>query len=257
MLAALAVNRISVDREKNLEALLNLCSDAVSSGAELLLCPETALTGLIITDDPAHDLPLGVSIPGPATDKLANFCEMNGVWMATGLLEKKNGCLYDSAVLYSPDGTCMLHYRRINPQWHAENADPDRYGDGRNLKTADTPFGRVSFLICGDLFDDEVLRKLVSLKADLLLFPFARCFVDGSICQEAWNEEELPAYLDRIRKARVPALMTNYLGTDLPEDRSFGGAFAVSADGVLVDEYPLGREGFLMVDLDDVISGTR
>ena len=52
----------------------------------------------------------------------------------------------------------------------------------------------------------------------------------------------------------APALMTNYIGDqDIEECPSFGGAFAVSADGEVAASLPLGVEGALLVDLDKLL----
>ena len=249
MRAALVVHRIAADRRRNLATMLRLAEAAVAAGAELVLFPEAALTGLVNRDEPAYDLPLGETIPGPATAVLGAFAKEHRIWLAAGLLEREGDCLYDSAVLLGPDGAIRLSYRRIQPQWHGRNADPNVYRQGTGVVTAETPFGSVAFLVCGDLFDDRVLDQLATARPDWLLFPFARCFGDGTIDQERWDREELPDYLARVRKAGVPTLMANYVGTDLLGDNSFGGAFAVSACGEALASLPLGREGFLLLDL--------
>ena len=70
MKAALLVPRVTADRAANLHRAEQMTVDAATSGAELVLLPEAVLTGLINNDDPAHDLPLGQSVPGPATERL-------------------------------------------------------------------------------------------------------------------------------------------------------------------------------------------
>ena len=212
MRVALLVTRPTPDRAANLAALLQRAEDAARAGATLLLFPEAALTGLLNDDDPAHDLPLGETIPGPATDALAAFTRRRGVWLGLGLLERDGGCLYDTAVLLDPHGETRLRYRRLQPQWHGPQADPAVYRQGSEIAVTSTPFGTVSFLVCGDLFDDGIVDRLRAARPDLLLVPFARCFADGAVEQARWEREELPAYCARVRRVGVPALLVNYLG---------------------------------------------
>ena len=113
----------------------------------------------------------------------------------------------------------------------------------------ETPFGRVGFLICGDLFDDEIVSRFRALRPDLLLFPFARCFQDYSFDQARWDREEMPEYAHRVSLAGVPALMVNYIGHPGHEDYCFGGAFFVEADGAVRASLSLGVGGALVVDL--------
>ena len=251
--AALIVHQVEAERAANLGTMLRLSAEAVATGAGLLLFGEAATTGLINDDNPAHDLPLGETIPGPATDCLGACCRRQGVWLGFGLLERDGERLYDAAVLLDPAGAIALTYRRNQPQWHGRAADPRVYCQGSTVGKAPTPCGEVAFLLCGDLFDDDIVGRFRTLRTHWLLFPFARCFGDGSIDQRRWDAEALPEYQERVRAAGTPALMVNYLGgPSLVGDNSFGGAFAISARGEVVAALPLGMEGILAVDLRDL-----
>ena len=71
MKVALAVHRVSPEPTSNLGTIIAMTIKAADGGADLIFFAETALTGFILTDEPAHDLPLGQHIPGPATETLA------------------------------------------------------------------------------------------------------------------------------------------------------------------------------------------
>lgn len=249
MRVALVIPRITADVATNLATIERMATDAESAGAGLVLLPEAVLTGLANNDNPAHDLPLGQPIPGPATDRLGHLCRRRGIWLAFGLLEREGDRLYDSAVLLGPDGSVCLRYRRNQSQWHARGADPAVYCEGSTVRKAETPMGTVGFLICGDLFDDGVVDRFSCLRAEWLLMPMARCFPDGTADQSRWDAEELPKYLARVRLAQTPALIVNYLADpSLDDDDSFGGAFVVSAQGALRASHPLGQEGILLAE---------
>lgn len=250
MKAALIVPRLIADIETNIVTIEEMAAEAVAAEADLLIFPEAVLTGLINNDNPSHDFQLAQPIPGPATERLGAFCSRYRVWLGFGMLERQGSRIYDSAVLIRPDGSIGLKYQRIQPQWHGKNADPDIYCQGTELPKIRTPFGTVAFLLCGDLFDDTIVSRIRTLDADWLLFPFARCFSDGTVDQARWDTQELPGYVQRVRKTQTPALMVNYLADDsLQDDNSFGGAFMVSSEGEVLTSYPLGREGMLIVDL--------
>lgn len=248
MKAALVVNHVLPDIDANLATILNMANEAAEAGAVLVVFPEAALTGLINNDEPSHDLPLGQPIPGPVTNVLARLAREQHIWLAIGLLERESDKLYDSAVLLTPDGEIGLKHRRIHPKWHGRDADPSVYCQGTELSKVETPLGTFAFLICGDLFDDELIQRIRILRPDWLLHPIARCFLDGSYNQERWDREEKPEYAKRVKQAGVTTLMTNYL-TDKDFDGYFGGAMVVSSNGAVVDSFPLGKVGILMVDL--------
>ncbi len=252
MRVALAVARVCADPALNLAAVLQFANEAADRGADLLLLPEAVLTGLINNDDPAHDLPLGQEVPGPATHAVAAVAKNRGIWVCFGLLEREGERLYDTAVLINDSGDIQLRYRRINPGWHGRNAPPQTYDEGSEVPTVLTPWGRIAILICGDLFDERAVARVREAAPDWLLFPFARCFTGGGSSQSRWEDEEMPVYMEQVCLAAVPTLMVNYLADELslPEDQSFGGAFVVSSEGHLIAEKVLGEEGILLVDLN-------
>ncbi len=54
----------------------------------------------------------------------------------------------------------LLKYRRIDPQWHDQISDSKLYREGTECPAVDTPIGRFSFAIGGDLFNDTVAEKV-------------------------------------------------------------------------------------------------
>ena len=249
MRAALIVNRVWPDVEANRSAIVSAAHRAADAGAELVLFPEAALTGLINNDDPMHDLPLGQPIPGPFTAELAALAHERGIHLAIGLLERDGGRLYDSAVLMSPAGEVALHYRRIQPQWHGKRADSLVYCQGTELPKVQTALGSMALLLCGDLFDDGLVQRVRALRPDWLLFPFARCFGGGGWDQRRWDEEERATYIARVRMVGATTLMVNYLADKELEGGAFGGAMVVSGDGELLASLPLGEPGMLLVEV--------
>lgn len=248
MRAALIVNRVTADTDASLAAIVSAAEQAADRGADLILFPEAAVTGLINNDDPAHDRPLAQTIPGPITDRLVELTHRRGIYLAIGILEREGDVLYDSAVLLAPDGSIALHYRRIQPNWHGRKADPAVYRQGHALPAADTPLGRFTITICGDLFDDGVICRVQAARPDWLLYPMARCFGEETQDQASWEEAGRPMYLAQIRQAGCITLMANYLA-DGDLGGGFGGAFAASARGEVMASLPLGCEGTLLVDL--------
>jgi len=247
---ALAVNRVSLDAAANLDVMVRMAHASADAGAEVVLFPEAALTGLINDDDPARDLPLGQPIPGLATEVFAAVARTRNLWIGVGLLERDAAQLYDTAVLLSPAGEIVLKYRRISPGWHGRHADPAVYAPGIDIPAVQTPWGKVAFLLCGDLFDDDLVQQVRALDLDWLLFPFARSFDDGTWDQVRWDRQELHAYAARVQMIGVTTLLTNYLcGDDLQDDGSFGGAWAISGAGAVLAQQPLGQEGLLLVTL--------
>lgn len=251
MRAALAVNLVTTDWKRNLSAIEGLICGAAALGAQLVLFGEAALTGALNDDQPEHDLPLGVAIPGPETDRLADLARAHSLHIGIGLLERCGNHLYDTAVLLAPNGRIILKYRRISRGWRGQQADTQVYREGDTIPTVETPLGRIAFLICGDLFDDSLVRRVRREKPDLLLLPFTRSYTGGVIDQTRWEREDEPDYAVRAALVGTTLLMTNYLvaPTLVASDGSFGGAAAFSASGDLLGRWPQGWVGMMLVEL--------
>ncbi len=160
MKVALVVNRVLPDTDTNLTEILKLANEASDTGADLILFPEAALTGLINNDIPSHDLPLGQVIPGPVTEVLSQLTRKRGFWLAIGLLEH-----------------------------------------------------------------------------------------NGSCDQERWDREEKDEYIKQVKTVGVTTLMTNYIADKEMLGGAFGGAMIVSSNGTVIDSFPLGKVGMLLVNL--------
>jgi N-carbamoylputrescine amidase len=282
MKAALAVNPVSWDEDRhaaNMVDIMVMMQNAAKAGADLVLFPEAALTGLINNDRPSHDLGLGIAEQDGEVSMLSDLARKLRLYAGIGLLEREGRRLYDSAFLFAPDGSIALKYRRITRGWHGKKAAARVYGAGRNVSKVKTPLGSFTFLICGDMFDERLVRFVRELKPDWLLVPFARCFEDGSCDQQRWTNEELPAYVEQVRRIGVSTLMTNYLWrsnrneliipadaklepapafrrdrehasrADRKLDSAFGGAAVIAGDGRVLASLPLGRTGLLLADL--------
>ncbi len=244
MRAALAVQRVMTSPDYNLEELHRSMGRAAERGADLVVFAEAAFTGLANDDIPEHDAALGTSVDGPLIQAVRTEAKRLGVHVALGLLEEDQGRLYDSALLIDRTGKVVFRYRRVSTGWHGPDADPSFYGEGSDVDCFEAEFGRVAFLICGDLFDDDLVARVREQRPDLLLVPFARALVGGGHDQSRWDHEELPQYEAQVRKARTTALLVNYL-----DDDYVGGAMVIGSDGSLKASIPLRRADILIAQV--------
>lgn len=203
---------------------------------DLVCLPECAFTGYM---DQEHELNrFAEPIPGPTVAEMAHLASTYRFHLCFGLLERASGGVYNSAVLLDDQGRILLVHRKV-----AEQAP---FLSGDRVESAETRFGRLSILVCGDLFHEEIVAKLAQ-NLKLLLVPMARCFDGRSPDRERWEREERLEYLNAVRKARVPAAVVNLL--ECVENTSFGGAMIVDAEGRLLAETPHGTDEILTYDI--------
>jgi predicted amidohydrolase len=153
------------DRRGNFIRIENAIREAKDAGADIACFPETAILGWVNPD--AHKR--AHTIPGEDSDKLCGLAKNYDLHICIGLAEKEDRSLYDSAVLIGNKGNILLKHRKMNLLM--ELMSPP-YAPGKNIYVVETEFGRIGLLICADTHDNKILKRMASLKPDLLLIPY-------------------------------------------------------------------------------------
>lgn len=209
---------------------------------DIVCLPECAFTGYLF--DGQDFLQFAEPIPGPITAKISVLAKEHLCYICFGLLESTPEGIYSSAVLIDKAGKIVLVHRKI--------AEQPPFLNGDRVKTFETEFGRVSILVCGDLFHDEVRAK-IECPLNILLVPMARCFAGTSPDINRWLNEERQIYLDEVKKVGVPTILVNAL-ENASSEASFCGAMIVDRNGEILAESPHGTDEAIIFDInmDDV-----
>ncbi|WP_459206423.1 nitrilase family protein [Pseudomonas sp. MLB6B] len=150
--------------EGNLQHTLTLARQAIAAGANLIVLPELCNTGytfLSRAEAYAHAETLG---EGRSVCAWADLAREHGVYLAAGFVERDGLKLFDSAVLFGPDGL-LGHYRKAH-LWNQEKLwfTPGDLG----FPVFETPIGRIGLLICWDIWFPEVPRLMAAQGADII-----------------------------------------------------------------------------------------
>jgi predicted amidohydrolase len=147
------------DNLKKMESLLQ----KAGAGVDLVVYPELATTGIIKTKAEAEGLGEDLA-KGPTVKKLMELAKKAKTYIATGIAEKADGALYNSAILVGPDGVVgkyrKLHLTSADKTW----AQPGNLG----LPTFDIPAGRVGLIVGYDAVISEPARCLAIDGCDLI-----------------------------------------------------------------------------------------
>ena len=252
MKVGLAVHRAVHDRDANVRRMVELAERGESTGADLVAFCEAAPAGPHITDEPEHDLLAGEAIPGPTIAAMRGAARRLRIWLAFGLLERAGGRVYDSAALIDRHGRLRLHYRRIDPHWHGARADPAVYGEGFETPVLEDEFGRVGFLIGGDVFNDDAVARMWAQRPDLVLVPLARGRDADMADDDAWQRKAQPAYAERFKAMNAAGLVVNSLAAEGGAAGCIGGAFATDAHGTIVAALRPRIEDVLIADVSSI-----
>jgi formamidase len=144
-----------------------------------LVCfPELCPTGAA----PTERQPPGVmwdssaeEIPGSITERLAGMARHFQVWLQPGsLYERAGDSIYNTALVFSPQGELVARYRKLFPWRPWETTAP-----GRDFCTFDIPkVGCFGLCICYDGWFPEVIRTLTWMGAEVILHPSLSSTID-------------------------------------------------------------------------------
>jgi predicted amidohydrolase len=167
-LAAIQFDPRLGQKEANVAKSLELIKQAAKQGANLIVLPEMANTSYIF-DTREECFSVCEKIPeGPTTKAWIKAAKDLNVYICAGIGEiDDDGKLYNSAVLIGPDGYIGTH-RKMH-LWCDDKVffEPGNLG----FQVFQTPIGRISMIICFDMWYPECFRILAGMGADIVCCP--------------------------------------------------------------------------------------
>jgi nitrilase len=152
---------VAFDRERTLDKVHALASEAARGGARLVLFPEAFVSayprgldfGAVVgsrTEEGRRDFQRywesSVDVPGPAVDALGRTARANDIHLVIGVVERERGTLYCTVLFFAPDGSYLGKHRKLMPT--ASERLVWGYGDGSTMPVYDTPLGKLGAVIC-------------------------------------------------------------------------------------------------------------
>jgi len=179
--ACVQAEPVIFDRVATIAQLGALAGEAASNGAHLALFPETFVP-VYPSNRWARELAYGsdgakvwarlaqesVELPDAGLEVAVREA---GIWVAVGVNERERGTLYNSLLLYAPDGTLALHHRKLVPTNHERLVWG--HGDGRGLEAIDIGGARAGGLICWENLMPLARFALYETGVEIYLAPTA------------------------------------------------------------------------------------
>jgi nitrilase len=262
--ACVQAEPVVLDREATIGKTEALAREAAAAGARLALFPEAFvpvypsnrwaryLAGWTGDGDARHVhgrlARESVTVPGPDSDRLAETAKRHGIWLGVGVNELERGTIYNSLLLYSPEGKLALHHRKLMPTNHERLVWG--LGDGKGLETVPTSFGNVGGLICWENLMPLARFALYEGGVEIYLAPTA----DDS---EDWHDSI--RHIARESRAFVLSCCVFQRASSYPDDVPIadgddllgrGGSAILAPDGSYLAGPLWDEEGVLYADLD-------
>src|SRR5712691_1950447 len=260
--ACAQVEPLVFDRDATLDKLESVAADVAAKCAKLVLFPETFVPvypssrwahALAVSGKGGKELwarlaRASVTVPSAETDRIGAIAKQHALVVAVGVNELDGGTLYNTLLVFTPDGELALRHRKLMPTNHERMVWG--LGDGSGLETIDTGLGRVGGLICWENFMPLARAALYESGLDIYLAPTA----DDS---ESWQESV--RHIAREARAFVLSCCVYQRASSYPDDVPIaegpdllgrGGSAVVGPDGEYLAGPLWDEERILFADLD-------
>ncbi|MFE8973056.1 carbon-nitrogen family hydrolase [Streptomyces cyaneofuscatus] len=161
--------QIAVDPDESVEARRERAASLVGAqrGSDLVVLPELWPVGAFaytVFEQEAEPL------QGPTHDVMAKAAAEAGVWLHAGSFVERapDGTLYNTALVFSPDGQRAAVYRKIH-RFGFDKGEAVMMGAGEELVTVALPETTLGLATCYDLRFPEQFRGLVDAGAETLV----------------------------------------------------------------------------------------
>lgn len=272
--AAVQAAPVYLDVARSVDKAISLIAEAASSGAKLVVFPETWLPGYPAWLDCCRDVALwdheptkrvfarlmdnSVAVPGPVTEALGEAARQHQIVLNISVHERViegagRGTLYNTMLTFGADGSLLNRHRKIMPT-HTERMIWGQ-GDGSSLRAVTTDAGRIGGLICWEHWMPLARQVLHESGEDIHVAAWpqvkemnlvasrhyafeGRCFVIA--CGAVMKARELPSELEPIElvKRDPEAFVLN------------GGSAIIGPDGSLLAGPLFNEEAILTAELD-------
>ena len=146
-----------------------------STGAELVVLPESASTGFTPGVPPEDLWELVDAVPGAQTAPIQEVAERLGVHVVFGTYERgpTPGTVYNAAVLVDPRGSVLAAYRKTHLFCGENRAEGGWVTPGDGAVVVRTSLGSIGLIICFDGDYPELSRVTAIRGAEVICRPSA------------------------------------------------------------------------------------
>ena len=260
--ACAQVEPVIFDRGATLDRLAVVAAESAAGGARLVLFPETFVPvypssrwarSLAVWGEGGKELwarlaQASITVPSADTERIGSIAREHGIVLAVGINELDGGTLYNTLLVFTPDGELALRHRKLMPTNHERMVWG--LGDGEGLATIETDLGRVGGLICWENLMPLARAALYESGLDIYLAPTA----DD---EEPWQRSI--RHIAREARAFVLSCCVYQRASSYPADVAIaegpdllgrGGSAIVGPDGEYLAGPLWDEEGILFADLE-------
>ncbi|MGN6490905.1 MAG: carbon-nitrogen hydrolase family protein [Agriterribacter sp.] len=166
--------------------------EAAENGADIAILPECMDIGWT---HPGSQQNAGTIPGGEVFTRLSAAAAKWKMFVCSGLTERENDKVFNTAVLINRNGDLLLKHRKINEL----DIGKPYYATGDRINITETEFGRIGVMICADAIveDRSITTALARMEPAIILSPCAWAVPPG-------YDNNIQPYGDLWRDAYMP-----------------------------------------------------
>jgi len=243
---------VSDNIAQNMKKTGEKIEQAAQKGAQIVCLQELYRTRYFPQQEKQDVTGLAESIPGESTKMFSELAKKYKLVIIAPLFEKaKDGKFYNSAVVINANGELLGTYRKAHIPHDPYFYEKDYFEEGdTEYKVFETPFARISALICYDQWFPEPAR-ICSLKgAEIIFYPTAIGYVKGYTSEDGdWHDAWKTVQRAHAIGNGIHVAAVNRVGEE-GELQFWGGSFVCDSFGKVLNEASTTTEKVLIVKVD-------
>lgn len=168
--AAVQLSPVLYSREGTAEKVIGKIAQLGAQGVQFATFPETVIPyypyfsfvqrPFEMRSEHLKLMEQAVTLPSPEVSAIGAAARAASMVVSIGVTERDGGSLYNTQLLFDPDGTLLQRRRKITPTYH-EKAIWGQ-GDGSGLRAVDSAVGRIGQLACFEHFNPLARYALIA-----------------------------------------------------------------------------------------------
>jgi nitrilase len=202
--AACHVSPVFLNARATTDKAISFIKQAASRKANLVVFPETYISAFPIWSSirpPTENHELfhrmvkqSIFANGEELEAVRETARSTGCVISMGFSEKSrhsNACLYNSNLILGTDGEVLVHHRKLVPTFFEKLTWSP--GDGHGLRVAETKFGRIGALICGENTNPLARYSLMAQAEQIHISSWPPIWPTRTMQKEQAGEDDKPS----------------------------------------------------------------